>query len=443
MARARLTSLVLVLLGALLVGGAFLLDPILGLCMLAVVGFVGWNEYRTRDLTGAPPSAELPGETSMIDATGWGGIFLRTNRGRVLCLFGIEDEALFATAVPEDVALVLRFDGSGHHLPDARVLELFGQHPVLADRCGVQQVGELRLEPDEGRLQACWPGARALLGLGLVAVGLHPDVSVLVGTASVEPVPDLNALTRLKTVVLVEDGSGEQGRNGQFFSHMGVHAIVLGRRPQQDNSMLLLVAAETGGDLAIAKTASSDEVEQAAIGLLLNSRDEALERLAEAADQPVSWFQLGVLRTVQERPADAVTCMFRAAEAMPEAWASIASLRLQTGDQEGALQAAETAVEKMPGDPISQAVLEGVRSGQDPAYMVHRFTAHADLALDTARDFVGRGEDGQAELLLQRAVQLDPRHKDCYAVYWDLLKRQGRSDEARTLLERAQRYAVS
>lgn len=380
----------------------------------------------------------------MIDATGWGGVFLKTEAGRVLCLFGIEDPALFATATPDPVALVLRFDGPGHQLSDDKVVQLFGRRPLKAGVAGVQRVGSLALHPDldRGFTEARWPGARAVLGTGVAAVNLHPDVSVLIGTVVREPLPDLNALTRLKTVVLVESGDGEQRVTAQFFSQLGVNAIVIGRRPDEDRSMLLLVAAETGGDLALAKECSDAEVEQAAIGLLLNARDLPLERLAEAADRPVAWFQLGVLRAIQERPSEAVTAMLRASQGMPEAWASVASIRYGVGDVDGAVEAARIAVEKMPGDPISAAVLAGVESGRDPEHMVHRFTAHADMALDTARTFIGRGEDNQAEALLQRAVELDPRHKDAYAVLWDLLKRQGRLDEAQTLLERAQRYAV-
>ncbi len=408
----------------------------LGAFAAALLAFAVWNEWRNRDLLGDQPDPLEGPKGSMIDAAGWGGVFLATGGQPVLCLFPISDPALFATAPPAEVALVLRFEGPGHHLSDAKVKELFDHRAQSTS--DPHTVGELELRPiDGGAVEALWPKARAVLGCGIEAIGLHPEVSVLVGTVKPDPVPDLNTLTRLETVVLVEHGDGQQAALGQFFSQMGVHAIVLGRRSDEDRSMLLLVAAETGGDLDLAKGATDEELEKASIGLLLNSRDAALERLAEAADRPVCWFQTGVLRTIQDRPEEAIECMERAATVMPEAWNSIASLRLQLGDREGAIAAAETAISEMPEDPISAQTLADLKSDLDPSEMVHRFSAHTELVLDTARDFISRGEDDSAEALLRRGIQLDPRDSDVHAVLWDLLTRQGRKEEADALLAQA------
>lgn len=416
--------------GLCLIGAAGALDPGLGLMVLIVVVAIGLNESGLiaavtarlqgghTDPSGDTKRAHQEPDEPRVDTTGFGAIFLGIGRTKVVCLFPIQDPSLFTHALPKEVDRVIVFEGPGHAMPRDRVVELYGDDIVRARVMGTQTLPGMTLEPDHdrGEVVVKWGGNRTLLGVDLCFDRIPDRTQIAIGTMKRGAVPDPDVIVHLKTVVLV-DYDGEARFDAQFWSHMGVQAIVVGTVPE--------------GPVHPDPEQDAHAQEQALIALLLSGEDEAFERIVD--DRPAAQFQLGVLRCVQLRYDEALACFERAAEGgMVEAWASVASMRRQQGDRAGALAAAERAVAEMPGDPISATVLSRMQSDAEMP-SVQRFSAHARQALELAAIHVDEGTHDMALRLLTRARQLDPREPGIYAEHGALLARLGRERDAEDL----------
>ena len=368
------------------------------------------------------PAARPP--RSQVDATGWGGVFLDTGEDPVLCVFPIANSALHTPVVPELCSLVLVFDSGFGSLPSTSWLSRFSDRVVAASELRAEQLGALALEPIEGGLDARFtarPG-RVRVGLDQDLGALPMDTRVVVGTLNG---PDGKALTHalmdvgLKQALLVEDGRGLAPADARVLSHLGCETLVLGGQPMGDA-----------------------ELEQLCIALLLQARDAQLVELVTVSKRPVSRFQLAVLRSVTGELDEAEELFELAASGMPEAWCSLASLRLGRGRIEAAREAADRGLELLPDDPIARRVRDLVDEAPPAEQVVQRFTAHAERGVHEAARCADAGEVEEAERRLRRCHELDPRHTGAYAEHAALLGRLGREAEAEALLRRGLELAV-